>query len=136
MPIRKDLKPLYPPDWQAVSAGIRFGRAAGRCERCGRPHGQCVLVCDDGTWIDPQDGRQYDGAGRCLGVRPVHDWPAGHFTVTVLTCAHLDQNPAHNAPTNLAALCQRCHLRHDRRQHVISAWRTRRHRKAVGELFR
>ncbi len=32
----------------------------------------------------------------------------------VLTVAHLDQNPANNDPANLAALCVRCHLAHDR----------------------
>src|SRR6185436_9680234 len=32
----------------------------------------------------------------------------------VLTVAHLDRNPANNDETNLAALCQRCHLNHDR----------------------
>ena len=33
----------------------------------------------------------------------------------VLTVAHLDHNPANNDFTNLAALCQRCHNRHDMR---------------------
>jgi len=32
----------------------------------------------------------------------------------VLTVAHLDRNPANNAESNLAALCQRCHLNYDR----------------------
>jgi len=31
--------------------------------------------------------------------------------------------------------CPRCHLRHDRQQHLQSAYRNRRKRWAVGELF-
>jgi len=48
-----------------------------------------------------------------------------------LTVAHLDHTPEHNAPGNLRAMCQRCHLAYDRGQHA----RTRRARKAAGELF-
>ena len=32
----------------------------------------------------------------------------------VLTIAHLDQQPENNAPENLRALCQGCHLGYDR----------------------
>jgi 5-methylcytosine-specific restriction endonuclease McrA len=34
----------------------------------------------------------------------------------VLTVAHLDQMPENNEDSNLAALCQRCHLNYDRKQ--------------------
>lgn len=34
-------------------------------------------------------------------------------TKVVLTIAHLDQQPEHNDPSNLRALCQRCHLTYD-----------------------
>lgn len=30
-----------------------------------------------------------------------------------LAAAHLDHDPQHNDPSNLAALCQRCHNQHD-----------------------
>jgi 5-methylcytosine-specific restriction endonuclease McrA len=36
----------------------------------------------------------------------------------VLTVAHIDRNKDNNRFDNLAALCQRCHLRHDLPQHV------------------
>lgn len=38
----------------------------------------------------------------------------------VLTTAHLDRNRNNNRFWNLAALCQRCHLNHDRRQHIYN----------------
>lgn len=36
----------------------------------------------------------------------------------VLTVAHIDRNKDNNRFSNLAALCQRCHLRHDAKQHA------------------
>lgn len=36
----------------------------------------------------------------------------------VLTVAHLDHNKTNNRFSNLAALCQRCHLRHDLPEHI------------------
>lgn len=36
----------------------------------------------------------------------------------VLTVAHIDHDKTNNRFNNLAALCQRCHLRHDIKQHV------------------
>ncbi|GJE14743.1 hypothetical protein FOHLNKBM_5818 [Methylobacterium longum] len=40
MPIRPEHRFFYPIDWAQLSAVIQFGRAKGRCEGCGRPHGQ------------------------------------------------------------------------------------------------
>ena len=34
-------------------------------------------------------------------------------SLIVLSVAHLDQHPENNAYSNLAALCQKCHLDHD-----------------------
>lgn len=36
----------------------------------------------------------------------------------VLTVAHIDHDKKNNSFFNLAALCQRCHLNHDRHQHA------------------
>jgi hypothetical protein len=38
MPIRAQHRGLYPFDWQQLSRAVRFKRAHGRCEHCGRPH--------------------------------------------------------------------------------------------------
>lgn len=47
----------------------------------------------------------------------------------VLTIAHLDQDPSNNDASNLQALCQRCHLNHDRPFNVPKQAETRRRRK-------
>lgn len=38
----------------------------------------------------------------------------------VLTVAHIDHDKNNNRFGNLAALCQRCHLRHDAAQHAAN----------------
>lgn len=53
----------------------------------------------------------------------------------VLTVAHLDHDPTNNADDNLAALCQRDHLRHDRGQHQRNAAETRRRKRGQLALF-
>jgi 5-methylcytosine-specific restriction endonuclease McrA len=43
----------------------------------------------------------------------------------ILTVAHLNHDTMDNRDANLAALCQRCHLRHDADIHAQNARRTR-----------
>lgn len=57
------------------------------------------------------------------------------LTYVVLASAHLNHNPSDNRPGNLAALCQRCHLTHDRQEHRRQRWRTLFQRRALGDLF-
>jgi hypothetical protein len=52
MPIHPQYKWFYPIDWPQLSAVIRFERAKGRCERCGRPHGREIQHLGDGRWWD------------------------------------------------------------------------------------
>lgn len=58
--------------------------------------------------------------GRCewCGVEHGKPRPDKPSTIVILTTAHLDQNPENNDDANLAALCQACHLGHDRHQHA------------------
>ena len=64
MPIRPEHRFFYPIDWPQLSAVIRFGRARGRCEGCGRPHGRMVYHLGDGRWWDAETGRWRDGWGK------------------------------------------------------------------------
>ena len=56
-------------------------------------------------------------------------------TRTVLAAAHLDNDPTNNRLRNLRALCQRCHILHDRPYHLAQRWITYRRRLAAGDLF-
>jgi hypothetical protein len=57
MPILPEHRFFYPIDWPQLSAVIRFGRARGCCEGCGRPHGRMVYHLGDGRWWDADAGR-------------------------------------------------------------------------------
>jgi len=64
MPIRPELRPLYPPHWRELSSHIRFERAEGRCQRCGRPHLALLRCLPDGRWFDEQAATWRDRRGR------------------------------------------------------------------------
>jgi len=55
--------------------------------------------------------------------------------VSCLATAHLDQDTGNNALRNLAALCQRCHLAHDRPAHRRQRWITLFGRRPLVDLF-
>lgn len=137
MPISALRKPLYPADWPAISAQVRFGRAGGRCEHCDRPHGRLVVHLGDGRWLDAEAGIWRDGNGRPLSraQRARGGLMFVRLTRVVLAAAHLDHDPANNEPENLAALCQRCHMTHDHPEHLRRAWLNRHMRRALGDLF-
>lgn len=93
----------YPPEWERISARIRFERAAGRCE-C---EGECGL----------------HHARRCVEV---HGEPARFAKGRIiLTVAHLDHDASSAEESRLRAMCQRCHLRYDAAFHAINAAATR-----------
>jgi hypothetical protein len=135
MPIRRELRPLYPRNWPAISQAIRFGRAGGRCEACARPHGHILTCLSDGRWQDPTTGTWRDRRGKPVRAPDLVELTARRTTRVVLAAAHRDHNPRHNSRRNLRALCQRCHLLHDRRQHHWQRWLTHRRRYAIGDLF-
>lgn len=97
MPIRPENRDRYPATWPMISVRIRFERADGRCEcrgECGRPT----------QHLDPD--------GRCRNRHMQPAWSTG--SLVVLTTAHRDHIPEHCDEDNLVAMCQGCHLHHDR----------------------
>ena len=56
MPIRPELRALYPANWRELSHAVRFERAGGKCQSCGRPHGGVILCLPDGRWFDRCSG--------------------------------------------------------------------------------
>jgi 5-methylcytosine-specific restriction endonuclease McrA len=56
-------------------------------------------------------------------------------SLVVLTVAHIDHNKRNNDYKNLAALCQRCHLNHDRKHHVFNRKYGRDTKRLNGRLF-
>ncbi|MDP4026129.1 hypothetical protein Q8W71_26230 [Methylobacterium sp. NEAU 140] len=136
MPIRREHRFFYPIDWPQLSAVIRFGRARGRCEGCGRPHGRLVHHPGDGRWWDGDAGRWRDGRGRPTRLAVGTDALGLVRTTRVfLATAPRNHDTADNADANLAAWCQRCHMVYDRPEHRRRRWATLFRRRALGDLF-
>jgi hypothetical protein len=135
MPIRREFRLLYPPNWPALSQRVRFERAGGRCQGCGRPHLTLVRCLPDGRWFDETARTWRDRRGRPARWPDLIDVSHARLTRVVLAAAHLDNNPANNRLANLKSLCQRCHMLHDRPFHLAQRWLTYRRRWALGDLF-
>ncbi|CAH2605543.1 conserved protein of unknown function (plasmid) [Rhodovastum atsumiense] len=135
MPIRPDLRPCYPANWTEISHRVRFTRAGGVCERCGRPHRQRIRCLPDGRWFDPVLNTWRDDNGRPASWPDLIEATRQRFTYVVLATAHLDHDPTNNRLRNLRSLCQRCHMLNDRPYHRAQRRLTFMMRRAVGDLF-
>ena len=116
MPIRKQ---DYPPDWSAISLDIRES-AGWKCEWCEAPSNK-VIQRGPGGFIIVTRARA-DEAAEWEDTEKM-SWKRLRFpglTRIILTVSHLDRDRTNNERSNLAALCQRCHLRHDIRQHITN----------------
>lgn len=115
----------YPANWREISRQIR-ARAGDRCELCGAPN-HAWIVREDGaaTW---RMASAEELAARAAGRK-------GPAVRIILTVAHWDHDHTNNDPGNLRALCQRCHLRHDRAQHAANSRRTRSRKRGQLVLF-
>lgn len=108
---------VYPAHWKSLSRRIRYERAKGQCE-CS---GECGLH------------RTHPGPRRCVEMdQQPAQWAKG---TVMLTVAHLCQDSTCGDEEHLKAMCQRCHLRYDVKQHVANAARTRMAGRAMGDLF-
>lgn len=143
MPVSHRFAPFYrSPEWKEIRQRI-LERERNRCQNCQARNGSSVERWNkrdrDGVlwmwwrYIQPDRRIFYRvGAWRNeFGDRETPDWPCGdHWTTRIqLGVAHLNQNPEDNDDANLAALCRRCHIMHDRSQHTVNSAVTRKIRK-------
>ena len=91
----------YPKNWKQISLQVRE-EAHQRCEFCGVENYTFYRNLADGK-REKVEGMQLEAA----------TLDGEKLTRIILTVAHLDHDTAHNDRTNLRALCQRCHNRHD-----------------------
>jgi hypothetical protein len=135
MPIRAEMRWFYPIDWPQLSRHVRFERAGGICQGCGRPHGEIVRVLPDGRWFDAARQTWRNSRGRPARWPDIEETTRMRQTRVILAAAHLDHNPGNNRLRNLKSLCQRCHLIHDRPHHLAQRRVTYLLRRALGDLF-
>lgn len=103
----------YPLDWFTRIRPAILTRAGHCCERCGVPNYAILRIPDRKS------------LRVCRSHAEATTWRLQHFptlrrreyayrlATVVLTIAHLDHELLHNDFSNLQALCQRCHNRHD-----------------------
>lgn len=143
MPIRPEFRKFYRgPAWAETRRRI-LARAENKCEECEVPNHVTVLR-DYGWWTPatlPATVFKFGGTmyghslfelpWRCAGafVRGGFPREACRWVYIVLTIAHLNHTPGDDRDENLKALCQWCHLRNDRLQHLRNAHVTRATRK-------
>lgn len=138
----------YPPDWKTEIRPRILKRAEGRCERCGvlnlaigerDPDGSFIYAGGNLFWDDMQYRTSYQTAKQALDAErdawEISGREGKKPIMIVLTIAHLDHDTANNADDNLLALCQRCHLHHDREHHMQNSRATRNKNKGIQELF-
>ena len=134
----------YPPNWKAFSLEIRIKRAGGRCEctgECGADHAHTNDVYAPGQPAAARVSTRCEALNGQLGFCFRHNGECGHSRVVVLTVAHLWQHGCTcqpvkcDNPSHVKAMCQACHLRYDRAEHVRNAAKTRRGKKKNLELF-
>jgi 5-methylcytosine-specific restriction endonuclease McrA len=138
MPIKPENKARYPANWQEIRAAI-LDRAGHACEICRVPN-KIRIVRGTGEAADfymDRDGNVFDADDSTQVGRIRHsDFEGtGRWVTVVLTIAHLDHTPENCEPSNLKALCQRCHLRYDAGHHAKNARETRRAKLNNLELF-
>ena len=115
----------YPNDWKTRIRPDILKRAKDRCEFClvenkagvfrGILDGVAVYQKWDGSVYDAKDGSMIliDREGAYAYIESSTGDPNQVAIKVVLTIAHLDHDVNNNCYSNLAALCQRCHNRHD-----------------------
>jgi len=135
MPIKAEMREVYPSDWPEISRRVRFERAGGICQGCGRPHGMTIRCLPDGRWFDSTRHTWRNGRGRPARWPDLEDTAQMRQTRVILAAAHLDHDPSNNRWRNLKSLCQRCHMIHDRPYNLVQRRITYLLRRALGDLF-
>lgn len=111
----------YPHNWKEISLRVRT-EAGWCCEWCGAPNARYVVRIQGAALLHATKTVSIAGVEKQV---PYGDWvecfgvKEPGSTKIILTVAHLDRDTRNNERSNLAALCQRCHLNHDRAaQHI------------------
>ena len=135
----------YPANWKTeigpailYRAGQRIDPDTGfvieraRCEQCNARNLAYGYRDKTGDFWEMQDIEDRLNEGQDLfdpGEVLEHCWDKmGNPTKPVrivLTISHTDHDTTNNNPRNLRALCQRCHIHHDRELHMANARATR-----------
>ena len=139
----------YHPEWKTKIRPDILERDGNCCKVCGVKNGSAIFrgyiftahgkievfqtidekIYDAETGIMIFDGTAY------ASIEPLSGNPNQKAIKVVLTIAHLDQDKNNNDYDNLAALCQKHHLKIDLKHHMANARETHRKKKGLQNLF-
>lgn len=137
----------YPKDWKSVIRPRILKLAGNRCEGCGVKNGEIIFrgtIYDDGIEVyQTANGNIYSAHNSRLlyrenftiPVEPISGDPEQKAIKVILTVSHQDHDISNNDDSNLKALCQKCHLRHDRVLHLMSRKYGKNHRNGQTSLI-
>lgn len=109
----------YPRDWFTVIRPNIMQRSNNYCERCGVKNYTLVQVFRSGIRkVVDEFFTHKDATSVSKRLTLSADLKIYKYSVVVLTVAHLDHNIENNDYSNLKALCQKCHNRHDIKDRV------------------
>ena len=115
----------YPPNWKTEIRPRILKRDGDACKICKVKNYESTFrgKIDEQEVYQHADGRIYEyPSGKfiaqdiCENIEPLYSENQTAIKI-ILTVAHLDHNIENNEDENLAALCQKCHLRLDSKQH-------------------
>jgi len=98
----------YDRDWWDKIRPAVLKRANYKCENCKRAN-HTFYVIEKGVRVDIIDDFMYQWYVSC-GIKPKQ---------VILSISHQNHNIKDNRMENLKALCQACHLAHDREYHRL-----------------
>jgi hypothetical protein len=137
MPIRPEFRQFYGPEWREVTRPRILARAGNKCEHCGKPNGEQIETRLSPRTFDglmfwclittESERRWFDKEGK--PVTPPRHYETERRLRVVICLAHLNHTPGDDRDDNLKALCQWCHLRHDKTKHAAAARVTRGEKK-------
>jgi hypothetical protein len=116
----------YPKNWKTEIRPAILERAENCCESCGVQN--YSLINRNGQGLHDfryaPEGSELDALIN-LGYK---------FIKIILTISHTDHDINNNEYSNLKALCQKCHLNHDKHHHAKNARETRENKKELIKL--
>lgn len=122
---------LYPINWLSEIRPSILKRANNCCENCrvenyeyvfrgiinrNQPNEKEVYQDNSGRVFDAENGTLLFKS-EFADIYPLSGNPNQKAIKIILTIAHLDHDITNNDPHNLKALCQKCHLGHDKEYH-------------------
>lgn len=123
----------YPKNWKELREQV-LKRADNKCEFCGVPNYEIIYRDLQGNWHTKNKVNNMKSDEGFILFGDNFNWKP---TKIILTIAHLDHDKENYDVSidRLRALCQRCHLRYDAKNHAENRKKNLAEKKGLQNLF-